>query len=186
MSVQLNHTIVWCSDKERSASFLTEILGRSPSPRFGHFLVVETDNEVSLDFDETDDEITAQHYAFLVGEAEFDGVFDRISKEASRTGPIPGGSRPAYQPHDGGRGIYFEDPDGHLLELSPAPMAAAPRARYPSRFEQPHPMPLPCHWKNHMTGGPGLTPLLPSALDAGDRVLPEQHGSHSVTAITPT
>ena len=47
MSVQLNHTIVACRDQQRSAAFLTGILGLPPATRFGHFLVVEADNSVS-------------------------------------------------------------------------------------------------------------------------------------------
>ena len=57
MTVELNHTIVWCRDQHRSAAFLTEILGRPPAVRFGPFLVVEVDNGISLDFHETDGEI---------------------------------------------------------------------------------------------------------------------------------
>jgi catechol 2,3-dioxygenase-like lactoylglutathione lyase family enzyme len=75
MSVQLNHTIVSCRDQQRSAAFLTGILGLPPATRFGHFLVVEADNGVSLDFSDTSGEIAAQHYAFLVGEQEFDAAF---------------------------------------------------------------------------------------------------------------
>jgi catechol 2,3-dioxygenase-like lactoylglutathione lyase family enzyme len=93
MSVQLNHTIVWCRDKQRSATFLTEILGRPMPTRFGPFLVVEVDNGASLDFHETDGEIAPQHYAFLIGEDDFDEIF----------------------------GVYFEDPDGHLLEFITRP-----------------------------------------------------------------
>ena len=81
MSVQLNHTIVSCRDQQRSAAFLTGILGLPPATRFAHFLVVEADNGVSLDFSETSGAITAQHYAFLVGEEEFDAAFGRIRQQ---------------------------------------------------------------------------------------------------------
>src|SRR5206468_9417439 len=78
VSVQLNHTIVNCRDQQRSAAFLAGILGLPPATRFGPFLVVAADNDVSLDFRETSGPVTAQHYAFLVGEAEFDETFGRI------------------------------------------------------------------------------------------------------------
>ena len=81
VSVQLNHTIVSCRDQQRSAAFLTGILGLPPATRFGHFLVVEADNGVSLDFAETGRDITSQHYAFLVSEEEFDAAFGRIRKQ---------------------------------------------------------------------------------------------------------
>ncbi len=122
MSVQLNHTIVACRDQQRSAAFLTEILGLPPATRFAHFLVVEADNGVSLDFSETSREITAQHYAFLVGEEEFDASFGRIREQGLTYWADPGRTRPGEVNHnDGGRGLYFEDPDGHLLEIITRP-----------------------------------------------------------------
>ena len=74
MSVQLNHTIVWCRDKRRSAPFLAETLGLPAPTPFGPFLVVESTNSVSLDYHDTEGEIAPQHYAFLVGEGDFDGT----------------------------------------------------------------------------------------------------------------
>ena len=122
MSVQLNHTIVWCHDKQRSATFLAGLLGRpSPTP-FGPFLVVDLDNGVSLDFYETEDELGSQHYAFLVGEAEFDEIFGRIQGRGLEYWADPGQTRLGeINGNDGGRGVYFEDPDGHLLELITRP-----------------------------------------------------------------
>jgi len=122
VSVQLNHTIVWCRDKQRSATFLTEILGLSPPARFGPFLVVELSNGVSLDFHDTDDEIAAQHYAFLLGEDDFDRVFGRIRERRLKHWADPGQHRAGeINRNDGGRGVYFEDPDGHLLEIITRP-----------------------------------------------------------------
>jgi len=122
MSVQLNHTIVACRDQRRSATFLTEILGLPPATRFGHFLVVQADNGVSLDFSETSEEIRAQHYAFLVGEEEFDAAFGRIKERGVAYWADPRQTRPEeINTRDGGRGLYFTDPDGHLLEILTRP-----------------------------------------------------------------
>ena len=122
VSVQLNHTIVSCRDQQRSASFLTAILGLPAPYRFAHFLVVEADNNVSLDFAETTGPITPQHYAFLVGEDDFDAAFDRIQSQGLQYWADPGRARPGVINHrDGGRGVYFEDPDGHFLELLTRP-----------------------------------------------------------------
>lgn len=122
MSVQLNHTIVSCRDQQRSAAFLTGILSLPAATRFGHFLVVEADNGVSLDFSETSGDITSQHYAFLVGEQEFDAAFGRIREQGLAYWADPGRTRPgAVSDRDGGRGLYFEDPDGHLLEILTRP-----------------------------------------------------------------
>jgi catechol 2,3-dioxygenase-like lactoylglutathione lyase family enzyme len=122
MSVQLNHTIVSCRDQQRSAAFLTGILGLPAATRFGHFLVVEADNGVSLDFSETSGDITSQHYAFLVGEEEFEAAFGRIRERGLAYWADPGRTRPgAVSDRDGGRGLYFDDPDGHLLEIITRP-----------------------------------------------------------------
>jgi catechol 2,3-dioxygenase-like lactoylglutathione lyase family enzyme len=126
MTVQLNHTIVWCRDQQRSAAFLTEILGRPPAIRFGPFLVVEVDNGVSLDFHEVDGDIASQHYAFLIGEHDFDDIFGRIVERELEHWADPGRTRPgAINRHDGGRGVYFEDPDGHVLEIITRPYGSS-------------------------------------------------------------
>ena len=122
MSIQLNHTIVWCRDKQRSATFLTEVLGLSPAQPFGPFLVVEVSNGVSLDFYETNGEIASQHYAFLIGEDDFDQIFSRIRERGVQYWADPGQRRAGeINRNDGGRGFYFEDPDGHLLEVITRP-----------------------------------------------------------------
>lgn len=122
MAVRLNHTIVSAHDEEASARFLADILGlRSPVP-FGPFMMVETDNGVSLDFMNSGGEITPQHYAFLISEDEFDEIFARIQTRELPYWADPGQSRPGEINHgDGGRGVYFEDPNGHLLEILTRP-----------------------------------------------------------------
>jgi catechol 2,3-dioxygenase-like lactoylglutathione lyase family enzyme len=122
VSVLLNHTIVWCRDQKRSATFLAEMLGLPQPERFGPFLVVTLMNGVSLDYHETEDAISSQHYAFLIGEEEFDQTFDRISARHIEYWADPILRRPGrINPADGGRGIYFHDPDGHLLEVITRP-----------------------------------------------------------------
>jgi catechol 2,3-dioxygenase-like lactoylglutathione lyase family enzyme len=122
MSVRLNHTIVWCRDRWRSATFLTEILGLPQATPFGPFLVAVVDNEVSLDYHETPGDIAPQHYAFLIGEDDFDEIFARIREKELDYWADPGQSELRSINHaDGGRGVYFEDPDGHLLEIITRP-----------------------------------------------------------------
>ena len=119
---ELNHTIVWCNDKQRSAEFLTGILGLPPARTFFHFLVVDLSNGVSLDYYQKDGPVSQQHYAFLVSEEEFDAAFGRI--EASRLDywADPARAQPGEtNTHFGGRGVYFADPDNHLLELITKP-----------------------------------------------------------------
>ena len=125
VSVQLNHTIVSCRDQQRSAAFLTGILGLPAAARFAHFLVVEADNGVSLDFAQTTGAITPEHYAFLVCEEEFDAAFARIRGQDLPYWADPGQTQPRVINHrDGGRGVYFEDPDGHLLEILTRPYSS--------------------------------------------------------------
>lgn len=126
MSVEFNHTIVWCHDQQKSASFLAEILGRATPGSFGPFLVVEFDNGASLDFYETEGKISMQHYAFLIGEDDFDAVFARLEAKGMSYWADPGRRKPGeiYR-HNGGRGFYFMDPDGHLLEVLTKPYGSA-------------------------------------------------------------
>jgi catechol 2,3-dioxygenase-like lactoylglutathione lyase family enzyme len=123
MGVQLNHTIVWCRDQQRSATFFTEIFGRPAAKPFGHFLVVELDNGVSLDFSDAGErEVASQHYAFLIGEDEFTKIFGRIRDRGLEYWADPARTRPGeINHHDGGRGVYFKDPNGHLLEIITRP-----------------------------------------------------------------
>jgi catechol 2,3-dioxygenase-like lactoylglutathione lyase family enzyme len=122
MSAELNHIIVWCRDKMASSAFLARILDR-PAPRpFHHFMVVDLDNHVSLDFMQKDGEVARQHYAFLVGEADFDSGLARIRADGLEHWADPARTLPGeINTHYGGRGVYFEDPDGHLLELITRP-----------------------------------------------------------------
>ena len=130
MAVELNHTIIWCSDKARSAAFLAEILGRPPARAFHHFLVVDLDNRVSLDFYEKEGDVAVQHYAFLVGDAEFDAILVRIREKGLDHWADPARTRPGeINRHFGGRGVYFADPDGHLLEAITTPYGTEEQLR---------------------------------------------------------
>ena len=122
---ELNHTIVWCSDKQRSADFLTEILGLPPARPFFHFLVVDLKNGVSLDYYQKEGKASPQHYAFLVSDEEFDTGFARIQEQGLTYWADPARSKPGeINRHFGGRGVYFADPDEHLMELITRPYGA--------------------------------------------------------------
>jgi catechol 2,3-dioxygenase-like lactoylglutathione lyase family enzyme len=123
MAVQLNHTIVAATDKKRSAEFLASLLGLEVQPPYGPFLPVVTANGVALDYvDAGDEPITPQHYAFLVSEEEFDAVFGRIREAGLTYYADPGRRRVNEINHnDGGRGLYWSDPDGHFLEIITRP-----------------------------------------------------------------
>ncbi|MCA8099372.1 VOC family protein [Burkholderia contaminans] len=120
----MNHTIVWCRDKHASSRFLTELPELPPSTPFGAMLVVPLGNGVSLDFHERSGEIASQHYAFLIDEAGFDRVLARIRERGVPRWADPAKRQPddIYR-HNGGRGVYFDDPDGHFLEVMTQPCA---------------------------------------------------------------
>ncbi|MDB5705094.1 MAG: glyoxalase/bleomycin resistance/extradiol dioxygenase family protein [Sphingomonas bacterium] len=122
MPVELNHTIVWCRDKQTSAAFLAGILGRPDPKPFMQFMVVDLDNGVSLDFMEKQGDVALQHYAFLLGEEDFDAAFARIRAAGLDHWADPARTKPGeINHHDGGRGVYFPDPNGHLLEIITRP-----------------------------------------------------------------
>ena len=126
MSVELNHTIVPSSDNRASAEFLGGILGL-PAPRpWSVFMVLNVANGVTLDFEEVD-AVAPNHYAFLVSDPEFDGILERIRSSgagyyADYTRQQAGEINHLY----GGRGVYFDDPDGHLMEAITKPYGETP------------------------------------------------------------
>ena len=122
MAVQLNHTIVYVHDKRKSATFLAEILGLDEPTPYGPFLVVQVDNDVSLDFADDDGPVRPQHYAFLVSDSDFDQIFGRILARGLPYWADPGRQRPGEtNTNDGGRGVYWEEPSGHFLEIITRP-----------------------------------------------------------------
>jgi catechol 2,3-dioxygenase-like lactoylglutathione lyase family enzyme len=126
MSVEFNHTIVWCRDSAASATFLAGILGLPAPKKWGPFLVVTTANGVNVDFMDKAGEIRTQHYAFLVGEQEFDQIFARVKERGLTHWADPGQHKAGeINRHDGGRGVYFEDPSGHLLEVITRPYGSS-------------------------------------------------------------
>ena len=122
MGIQLNHTIVAAHDKHTSADFLADLLGLPKPEPFGPFMAVQVDNDVTLDFRDEEGDIAPSHYAFLLGEDEFDEVFERIRERGLSYWADPHHERPGViNTRDGGRGLYFEDPNGHNLEILTRP-----------------------------------------------------------------
>lgn len=126
MTISLNHTIVPARDKDASAAFITRILGLSLGKPFGRFAPVRVNETTSLDYANISDlnrmktpEIVPQHYAFAVDDAEFDVIMRRILEEG-----VAYYAEPREPRHYGeintsrdGRTVYFDDPDGHVMEV---------------------------------------------------------------------
>lgn len=122
MPIDLNHTIVGSTDALASATWVAQILGLEPPHRFGPFWEVVTANGVTLAFQDWTEQTTWQHYAFLISEEEFDAVFARITEQGVDYFADPGAQQKGQiNTHDGGRGMYFADPDGHWLEVITRP-----------------------------------------------------------------
>jgi catechol 2,3-dioxygenase-like lactoylglutathione lyase family enzyme len=121
MAVRLNHTIVAARDRDAGARFLADVLGLPAPASVGPFTVVQV-GDTSLDFHDSGDAIESQHYAFLVDEAEFDRIFARIRERDLTYWADPHREEPGrINEWDGGRGVYFDDPNGHLLEVITRP-----------------------------------------------------------------
>jgi catechol 2,3-dioxygenase-like lactoylglutathione lyase family enzyme len=122
MTVKLNHTIVHARDARASADFYASVFGLGKPVPFGPFLDIDTDNGVTLAILETNEKFEPQHYAFLVSEAEFDQILGRVRALGLDYWADPGKKQKgATNTHFGGRGVYFEDPGGHLLEIITRP-----------------------------------------------------------------
>lgn len=117
MPIVLDHTIVHATDPLATAAFLAQVLGVEPPRRLGIFTVLQV-GPTSLDYLPGDGAISPRHFAFKVSEPEFDAIFARL-----RDAAIPYWADPAHQQSgainhwDDGRGVYFNDPDGHVLEV---------------------------------------------------------------------
>ena len=122
----LNHIIIPAKDKDISAEFLADLLGVQAEAQWGPFRPVRTGNGVTLDF-VTSKDVRTQHYAFLVSDAELDSAFAKITKDGVAFYAHPNKSGPGeINTLYGGRGFYFEDPAGHLMELITKPYGEEP------------------------------------------------------------
>ena len=122
MAVHFNHTILKARDSSASAKFMAELLGLPAPKPWGPFQMVTTENGANLDYMDTKEEIAPQHYAFLISDTEFDEIFGRVRDRELRYWADPAQKREGeINHHDGGRGVYFEDLNGHLLEIITRP-----------------------------------------------------------------
>jgi catechol 2,3-dioxygenase-like lactoylglutathione lyase family enzyme len=117
MTVVLDHTIVPAHDKQGSARFLARILGLRYEGLVSHFAPLQINDSLTLDFDDAT-QFEAHHYAFKVDEAEFEGIYERVRAEGIAFGSGPHCLDDGKINHRrGGRGFYFRDPNGHIMEV---------------------------------------------------------------------
>ncbi len=129
MAVELNHTIVATRNRKAASQWLAGILGLDPPVPFGPFMTVQLTNGVTLDFVDSAEDVRSQHYAFLVGDDDFDAIFDRLQALNVTYYADPGHRQPGeVNTRDAGRGLYFADADGHNLEILTRPYGSGPDA----------------------------------------------------------
>ena len=117
MEITLNHTIVPSHDKVESAKFYSNIFGFEYVGEFARFIVVRVNKTLCLDFANSE-KFEPHHYAFKVSEKEFDDIFRRIKFENIKHGSGPSDPENMKINYDNdGRGVYFRDTNGHLLEI---------------------------------------------------------------------
>lgn len=122
MTITLNHTIVRARNKETAARFFAEIFGLRYEEPKGHFAPVRVNETLTFDFDDADGPIQIEHYAFHVSDAEFDAILQRVKAAGLSFGSTPWSLEDGkLNDWNGGRGVYWKDPDGHVLELMTAP-----------------------------------------------------------------
>ena len=122
MTIRLDHTIVPSRDKRAAARFFADILGLSVTPGRGYFAQVRVNETLTFDFADEEGPIAGGHYAFHVTDEEFDAIFERVKARGLAYGSEPDDPRNGrLNRRRGGRGFYFEDPSGHLLELMTVP-----------------------------------------------------------------
>lgn len=135
----LNHHIVDARDAQATALFFADILGLDQPFNLGHFTVLKVSGDTTLDFIDTDGSIVPRHYAFLVTEVEFDEIFARVAARH-----MPYWSDPLHEDAgnvnqwDDGRGVYFDDPNGHRLEILTRPYGSGG-----THAKHPHPLIVP-------------------------------------------
>ena len=121
MSIELNHIIIPARSKWASATFLASILDVSAGPQRELFVPVKVSNGVTLDYVDAE-RFDPHHCVFLASEAEFDAAYARIRSTGITYYPGPHRQRPGEINHlRGGRSVYFEDPDGHNIEILTRP-----------------------------------------------------------------
>jgi catechol 2,3-dioxygenase-like lactoylglutathione lyase family enzyme len=121
MPITLNHTIVPSHDKEGSAKFFARIMGLEYRGAHSHFAPVRINDSLTLDWDDGDG-FDSHHYAFHVTDAEFEAILGRLQAEGVAYGSGPRTPTDGQiNTRRGGRGLYFPDPDGHLMEIMTVP-----------------------------------------------------------------
>lgn len=119
MTIQLDHFIVPSHDRKASARRLAELLGVPwDDTVFGIFSPVYLNDGLTLDFVQTEDAYPVHHCCFRVSDDEFERILGRlragdIEYRSKVRGPVDFKVDTGF----GGKGVYWNEPDGHQWEM---------------------------------------------------------------------
>ena len=88
MSIILDHTIVPSHDREASGRFFADNFGLTYGGPAEHFAPVKANDTLTMDFDNREG-FESHHYAFHVGDQEFDDIIGRIKDRRITYGSGP-------------------------------------------------------------------------------------------------
>jgi catechol 2,3-dioxygenase-like lactoylglutathione lyase family enzyme len=118
MAVRIDHLALAARDARESAQFLADVLGLPAPYASGPFIAVDVDDTCTIDFAAPQIDFPGQHVAFHVGDDDFDAILARLRQRGTPFWADVGYRGPGeYNTHHGGRGLYFDDPAGHHLEI---------------------------------------------------------------------
>lgn len=132
MSIQLDHMIVPAHDCKAAAKLLAVILDVPwAESGIGPFCPVYINDSLTFDFDQAEGSFPIQHYCFRVGEAEFDGIVERLKTHGIAYRSTPHGPVDMrINTEHGGRIVYWSVPDGHVWEALTVSYARQPPHEY--------------------------------------------------------
>lgn len=126
--IKLDHTIVSARKRDASAKMLAHLLGVPSGPvNDAPFYAVYVNDELTLDFAHADEDFPVDHYCFRVDDLTFDAILERIKAagieyRSSVRGPVDN----QVNDYLGGRGLYWNEPEGHQWEILTVSYARRP------------------------------------------------------------
>lgn len=130
MTIELDHVIVSARDAREAARRLAEILGVPWSETgAGPFSPVYVNDGLTLDFIDDPGPFEVAHFCFRVSEGEFDRILARLAAAGTAYRSSVRGPQDMKVGTDGGRMVYWNEPEGHQWEMLTVSYARRPAAR---------------------------------------------------------
>jgi hypothetical protein len=119
MTIELDHFIVPSHDRRASARRLAELLGVAwEDTVLGVFSPVYLNDGLTLEFAQTEDAYPVHHYCFRVSDDEFERILGRLkAADVEYRSNVHGPVDFKVSTEFGGKGVYWDEPDGHHWEM---------------------------------------------------------------------